>query len=91
MSLLEKYTKGWTFRTNKPSFDAGDDLSVFVTGVEDGTPIARIGDSKLRIADAPADPAALVDKRVRVTVTDFDDSAHTGSADYVETVGESAF
>jgi hypothetical protein len=88
MSLIEKYTKGWSFRTNKPSFDAGDEISVFVTGVEDGTPVARIGDSKLRVVDAPD---GLVDKRVVLRVTDFDDGDHVGEAAYLRTVGESAF
>ncbi|MFC3478525.1 DUF7513 family protein [Halobacterium litoreum] len=88
MSLLKKYTKGWSFRTNKPGFDEGDELSVFVTGTEDGVAIARIGDSKLRLPDAPED---LVDKRVRLRVTAFDENDHTGEAEYLETVGESAF
>jgi len=88
MSLLDKYTKGWSFRTNKPSFDEGDELSVFVTGTENGVAIARVGDSKLRLPEAPE---GLVDKRVRLRVTAFDDSDHTGEAEYLETVGESAF
>ncbi|WP_336034625.1 DUF7513 family protein [Halobacterium yunchengense] len=88
MSLISKYTKGWTFRTNKPSFDVDEEVSVFVTGVEDGTPVARIGDSKLRLVDAPD---GLVDKRVLLRVTSFDEDAHVGKAEYLETVGESAY
>ncbi|MBB6645963.1 DUF7513 family protein [Halobellus ruber] len=88
MSLLEKYTKGWSFRTNKPSFRAGEEISVFVTGVEADDPIARIGDTTLRIRGGSAD---LVDSRVLLRVTSFDDDSHTGEAEYLETVGESAF
>lgn len=88
MSLLSKYTKGWSFRTNKPSFDEGDEISVFVTGVEAGTPIARIGDTKLRIPEGSPD---LVDKRVVLRVTAFDDENKVGEAEHLETVGESAF
>jgi hypothetical protein len=88
MSLLEKYTKGWSFRTNKPSFAEGDEISVFVTGVEAGTPIARVGDTKLRIPDAPEN---LVDKRVLLRVTTFDEDSHVGEATYLRTVGDSAF
>ncbi len=88
MSLLKKYTKGWSFRTNKPSFSEGDEISVFVTGVESGTPVARVGDTKIRVPDA--DPN-LVDKRVLLRVTSFDDDEHVGEAEYLETVGESAF
>ncbi|MFA1610738.1 DUF7513 family protein [Halobellus rubicundus] len=88
MSLLEKYTKGWSFRSNTPSFDEGDEISVFVTGVEDGEPVARIGDSKLRVTGGSRN---LVDKRVLLRVTAFDDGEHVGEAEYLETVGESAF
>jgi hypothetical protein len=88
MSLLDKYTKGWSFRTNKPSFSEGDEISVFVTGVEAGTPLARIGDTKLRLPDAPTD---LVDRRVLLRVTSFDDDQKVGEAEYLRTVGESAF
>jgi hypothetical protein len=88
MSRFEKYTKGWSFRSRHPSFDVGDEISVFVTGSEDGVQLARIGDSKLRIPDAPGD---LLDKRVRIRVTEFDDDEHVGEAEYLETVGESAF
>lgn len=88
MSLLEKYTKGWSFRTNKPSFSEGDEISVFVTGVEGDDLIARIGDSKLRVTDGSTD---LVDKRVLLRVMAFDDDSHTGEATYLKTVGESAF
>lgn len=88
MSLLDKYTKGWSFRSNKPSFEEGDEISVFVTGTEADTPIARIGDTRLRIEGGSSD---LVDKRVLLRVTKFDESSHTGEAEYLRTVGESAF
>jgi len=89
MSLLEKYAKGWGFRSHTPAFGVGEELSAFVTGVDDdGTPIVRIGDTTLRLEDATA---ALVDKRVRCRVTAFDDDAHAGTAVYLETVGDSAF
>ena len=89
MSRLEKYLAGLAFRSNEPTFDAGDEVELFVTGHEDGIPVARVGDSKLRL-DEDA-PSGLVDKRVRLTVTSFDDSTHVGEAEYVETVGDSAF
>lgn len=88
MSFLEKYTKGWSFRTTHPSFETGEEISVFITGYDGATPVARVGDTILRIADAPNDPQ---DKRVRVRISEFDESDSTGEADYLETVGESAF
>jgi hypothetical protein len=89
MSILEKYLAGWTFRSNKPSFDVGDEVELFVTGRENGAQIARVGDSKLRL-DGDA-PDGLLDKRVRLKVTSFDDGDHVGEAEYLESVGESAF
>lgn len=85
---LAKFLTGVGFRTTTPSFDAGDEFVIVVTGTEDGTPIARIGDSKLRIPDAPADS---VDMKVRVRVEEFDDTEHVGTAAYLETVGDTAY
>ena len=88
MSVFDKFLAGWSFRGSKPDYAAGDVLEVMVTGEEGGGHVARIGDSTLRIADAPAD---AVNTRVIVDVESWDDSAHTGRATYRKTVGESAF
>jgi hypothetical protein len=88
MSLLEKYLAGWGFRSSKPDFDPGQEITVFVTGYDGDAPVARVGDTVLRIEDAPAD---VVDTRVRLRVESFDDNDHTGTATYLEYVGESAF
>lgn len=85
---LGKFLAGVGFRSATPSFDEGDEFVVVVTGADGDTPVARIGDSVLRIPDAPADS---VDTRVRVRVQSFDDEAHEGTAAYVETVGETAY
>lgn len=83
-----KFLTGVGFRTSTPSFSAGDEFVVVVTGIEEGTPIARIGDSKLRVPDAPTDS---VDTKVRVRVEEFDDTEHVGTAEYLETVGDTAY
>jgi hypothetical protein len=88
MSLLEKYLVGVGFRTNTPAFAPGQEISAFVTGYDGDTPVARIGDTVLRIEDAPAD---AVDARARLRVESFDDGDHTGTATYLERTGESAF
>ena len=88
MSLREKYLAGLTFRTNKPSFEPGEEISAFVTGYHGTTPVARVGDSILRIEGAPDD---ALDTRVRLRVEEFDDNDHDGTATYLETVGESSF
>lgn len=88
MSLRKKYLAGLGFRTNKPTFEPGEEISVFVTGYEGNTPIARVGDTVLRIEDAPDD---ALDTRVRLRVEEFDANDHDGTATYLETVGGSAF
>ncbi|WP_276300589.1 DUF7513 family protein [Halorussus lipolyticus] len=88
MSLREKYLAGWWFRTNKPSFEPGEEISAFVTGYNGATPVARVGDTILRVEDAPED---VLDTRVRLRVEEFDDNDHHGTATYLETVGQSSF
>jgi len=85
---FDAFFAGLGFRTATPSFDSGDEFIVVVTGSEGDTPIARIGDSVLRIPDAPRDS---VQTKVRVRVESFDDADHTGTATYLETVGETAY
>lgn len=88
MSLLEKYLAGVGFRTNTPDFDVGDEITVFVTGYNGETPVVRIGDTVLRVEDAPPE---AIDARVRLRVESFDDNDHTGTASYLERIGDSAF
>ena len=88
MSLLDKYFAGLGFRTNTPTFEPGQEITAFVTGYDGDSPVVRIGDTVLRVADAPVE---AVDARVRLKVESFDASDHTGTATYLERVGESAF
>lgn len=88
MSFFRKYLKGWQFRSTTPTFRRGEEIYVFVGGYEDGHAVARVGDTRIRIPDAPP---GLQDMRVHLRITDFDGSEHVGEAEYVETVGESAF
>lgn len=88
MSLLDKYLAGVGFRTNTPAFEPGQEITAFVTGYDGDSPVVRIGDTILRVADAPVD---AVDARIRLRVESFDASGHTGTATYIERVGESAF
>jgi hypothetical protein len=88
MSLREKYFAGLGFRTNKPDFEPGEEISAFVTGYEGDTPIVRVGDTVLRVEGAPED---ALDTRVRLRVEAFDENDHDGTATYLETVGQSSF
>lgn len=86
---LDAFLAGVGFRTNTPDFDPESEFVVVVTGTDaEGRAVARIGDSVLTIHDAPD---GSVRKRVRVRVTDWDAAAHTGDAEFLETVGDAAF
>lgn len=88
MSFVEKYMSGWKFRTRYPAYEPGETIEVMVTGMTDGKANARIGDSILRIKDAPEDSENM---RVLVEIDEWDDEDHIGEGTYLETVGESAF
>jgi hypothetical protein len=88
MSVMEKWLAGWTFRTAKPDYEAGEEIEVMVTSMQGDTAKARIGDSVLRISGAPGD---ALNTRVLVEVDEWDSEDHIGEGTYLETVGESAF
>ncbi|CDK39986.1 hypothetical protein DM2_832 [Halorubrum sp. DM2] len=92
MSVFDKFLAGFSFRGSTPDYAVGDTIEVMVTGTEGdgerGAAVARIGDSTLRIEDAPAD---AVNTRVLVDVTSWDETEHRGVGTYRKTVGESAF
>jgi len=86
--MMEKFFAGFTFRTKTPSFESGDTIEVMVTGEDEEGHVARVGDTILRVEGAP-DGAA--DTRILARVTEFDEKAHRGTAEYSETVGQSSF
>ncbi|ELY39697.1 DUF7513 family protein [Natronorubrum tibetense] len=89
MSVFKKYLKGWTFRSTNPSFDVGDEISVFVSetnGTDAG--LAYVGDTRLIIDGAGPE---TVEKRVRLRVTEFDEAESTGRGEFLEVVGESSY
>jgi hypothetical protein len=89
MSLLAKLTAGLRLRTSTPSYEAGDELTAYVTGTNEGTPQIRIGDTVLKLTDGELSAdASLVDATVRVRVASFDDASHRGSARLLEVVTE---
>ena len=86
--MIEKYLKGWTFRSATPSFDPGQEITVVLTGVRGDDVVARVGDSFLAVDGATPED---VDRRARVKVTEFDDDASDGRAELLELVGETTF
>ncbi|WP_440991279.1 DUF7513 family protein [Haloarchaeobius baliensis] len=79
MSSLSSVFAGIGFRTSTPSFSQGEEVTAFVSGVQDGDAVLRIGDSRLAVSGVD-DPADLVDERVRVRVETFDETSHSGTA-----------
>jgi hypothetical protein len=80
---LGKLFAGWTFRTNRPSYGAGDELTAFVTGYDNGAAQVRIGDTIITLADADQ---GLDDRLVRLRVVEFDADDATGSGELLGVV-----
>ena len=88
MSLLDKYMKGWRFRSSRPSLEAGDEVDVFVAESNSDEGHAYIGDTHLIVEGAGPE---TVEKQVRVRVTEFDATNASGRGEFVEVVGESSY
>jgi hypothetical protein len=89
MSFFKKYLKGWQFRDTDPSLTVGDELDVFVAesnSTNEGH--VYIGDTHLIVEGAGPE---TVEKRVRIRVTEFDESDATGRGEFIEIVGESSY
>ncbi|SEO78502.1 hypothetical protein SAMN04487948_105125 [Halogranum amylolyticum] len=84
---FDKLLAGWTFRTSTPDYAVGDELTVFVTGTNGSTPIVRIGDTVISLLDVE-DGRPLVDRRVRIRVTEFDTQRHEGSGELLSVFDE---
>lgn len=89
MSLLGKYFTGWRFRDTTPSLEEGDVIEVFVAESNSATEgHVYVGDTHLIVEGAGPE---TVEKRVRVRVTEFDESSSTGRGEFLEVVGESSY
>ena len=84
---LEKLLAGWTFRTSTPAYEAGDELTAFVTGTNGSAPLVRIGDTIIRLPDENVD-GSLVEKRVTLRVTEFDPRSNEGTAELLAIVDD---
>ncbi|QLG26342.1 hypothetical protein HUG10_01750 [Halorarum halophilum] len=88
MSRLSAFLEGWSFRTNKPTYSAGEEITAFVTGYENGAGIVRIGDTIIRLDAVTPD---LVDTKIRLRIEEFDENDHVGTATLLEELGGGAF
>lgn len=75
--------KTWTFRTARPTFEAGEELNVYLTAFDasSGRGEARIGDSILEVEGARPEQ---LDKLVTLKVASFDAQAHRGQAQVID-------
>ncbi len=81
--MIRKLFANWQFRTNHPSFTAGERLKVFLTAFDEtsGRGEARIGDTILEVEAARPEQ---LDTLVTLKVSSFDTARHRGQAQIVE-------
>ena len=79
MSRLGAFLAGVGFRTSKPTYSPGDELTVIVTSRDGEDALVRIGDTVLRLPGAADD--VTVDEEARIRVTAFDADNATGEAE----------
>ena len=85
MSLFDRLFAGAAFRSRTPSFEVGQEVTAFVTGVGDEVSLVRIGDTVIELPDA--DPA-LLETRVRFEVEAFDAASSRGRGRVLEVLDE---
>lgn len=87
--MIAKLFANWRFRTNYPSFTAGERLRVFLTAFDEdsGRGEARIGDTILEVKAARPEQ---LDKLVTLRVDSFDPARHRGQAQIVDQETSSA-
>lgn len=71
--------KTWRFRSATPTFEAGETLTVYLTGFDEvsGKGEARVGDTILEVAGAAAEN---IDSLINIRVESFDAGSHRGTA-----------
>lgn len=77
---LQKLLAGWSFRTSKPVYEPGDELTAFVTSADGSTPVVRIGDTVITLSNTDGH-GSLVDRRVRFRITEFDTQQYEGTGE----------
>lgn len=78
---------GVGFRTNYPEYEPGEEFEAYVTGADGADALVRVGDTMIRL-DAADRARRLVDRRVRLRVTEFDAERHVGRGELLEDLGD---
>jgi hypothetical protein len=81
--MSNSWFSSWTFRTNSPGFSTGDVLELYVGDYDFDSNSAelRIGDTILTVEDVNSD---IIDERVRVRITEFNETEHRGTGELLE-------
>lgn len=88
MSRLGKFFEGVGFRTAHPAFEPGEEVTVIITGLDGDAALVRVGDTILRVEDAPA---SALNAKARIRISSFDATTHTGDAELLSVVGDGTF
>lgn len=90
MSLLDKYLRGWSFRTSSPVLQPGSEIDIFLAEYDRGqeAAIAYVGDTRLYVDDVAPDH---IGRQVRVAVREFKPDESVGYGEFIEVVGESSY
>ncbi len=78
--MNDSFFSGWSFRTSYPTFSVGDILQVHVGDYDNdsNTLEVRVGDTLLEVDGGGPEK---IDERIRIKVTEFYQSDHTGKAE----------
>ncbi|EMA23582.1 DUF7513 family protein [Haloarcula argentinensis] len=90
MSMFSKFLTGMSFRSTTPTFEAGEEIEVYVTELdeESGELVAQVGETRLHFENGEAD---IVGCRVLATVESFDNAEHRGRVSHRKTLSQGSF
>ncbi|SDW75619.1 hypothetical protein SAMN05443574_106175 [Haloarcula vallismortis] len=90
MSMFSKFLTGMSFRSTTPTFEAGEEIEVYVTELdeESGELVAQVGETRLHFENGETD---IVGCRVLAKVESFDDTEHRGRLTHLKTLSRGSF
>lgn len=90
MSMFSKFLTGMSFRSTTPTFDAGEEIEVYVTELdeESGELVAQVGETRLHFENGAED---IVGCRVLANVESFDNNEHRGRVTHLKTLSHGSF
>ncbi len=82
MSILQRFLKGFWFRSSHPSFEEGERITGYMTGYDEDSNqgLIRVGDTVITVRNASPE---MVGKLVTVEINTFYNTEHRGMATFV--------